>query len=212
LNQLLKEYLLTNQSLPLAGIGVLHLQREPARFEVGERQFLPPRTLYTFREEAVDALGDMVEWLSARMGLEPAEVISRYQQFCSELSQSLTSGNGVIWKGWGSWKKDEQGVLQFVAEQSSVQHHPVRATKIIRENAAHSLRVGEESRSSVEMAERLQHKQRHFPFEKVITWAWLLVAIAWLGWIVYERSFSSFSFANPAVIKSADAPKTYQEF
>lgn len=212
MNALLKEYLLANQSLPLAGIGVIYSQRESAHFAVGERQFLPPRIVHTFRNEPVDAIGDMVDWLSARMGLEPADVITRYKQFCQELSQSLSTETSVTWKGWGHWQKDEHGVLQFFTEQTVVQDQPVQATKIIRENSTHSLRVGEESRSSVEMAERLQQKKSQFSYEKLITWSWLLLAIGWFGWLVYVRSFNSDSFANPAVIKSVNAPKSYQEF
>ncbi|NDF97735.1 MAG: hypothetical protein EB101_02160 [Chitinophagia bacterium] len=212
MTDILQEYLLTQKKLPLAGAGVLYLNRVPARFDVGSRQFLPPDNSYTFRSEPVEQIEELVNWLSARMGLEPAEVITRYQRFCASFLQTLSSGATVSWKGWGSWQKDEKGALQFLVDLPAMTNAPVAAQKIIRDNAAHQVRVGEESRSSVEMAQRLQQSKTSFPIEKLLTWSWLLLAAAWLAWQLYNRPFQTSSFADPATIKAVDAPKSYQEF
>lgn len=212
MNDILQEYLISQKKLPLAGAGVLYLNRTPARFDVGSRQFLPPENSYAFRTESVDNIEELVNWLSARMGLEPAEVITRYQRFCADLLQHLAAGAKVSWKGWGSWQKDEKGELQFIADPSLIQSRPVTAEKVIRENESHQVRVGEDSRSSVEMAQRLQQNKTPFPLEKFLTFSCLLLAVVWLGWQLYSRPLKPASFANPATIKAVESSKTYQEF
>lgn len=212
MNDLLKEYLLFKKKLPLAGLGVLYLQREPARFDVGNRQFIPPQQGYEFRNGVVEPMGELVDWLSARMGLDGAEAISRYQRFCDEMIQALSQQHTLSWKGWGSWTKDEQGALQFVADAGYVQLAPIKANKIIRDNAEHQVRVGEENRSSVEMSQLLHSKKDAFPIEKLITWSWVALAVLWLGWHIYRHPFTTSSFANPAPVKTLTSPKNYQEF
>ena len=168
MNDLLKEYLLFKKKLPLAGLGILYLQREPAQFDVGNRQFLPPRHIYEFRNGVVEPVAELVEWLSLRLGIDTADAVSRYQRFCDDAIRTLNQQNSLSWKGWGVWSKDDKGVLQFISDTHELQLTPVRANKVIRDNAEHQVRVGEESRSSVEMS-RLLHKSKGvFPIEKVI--------------------------------------------
>lgn len=212
MTDLLKEYLLFKKKLPLAGVGILYLHREPARFDVGNRQFLPPQIDYRFKAEPAEPIAELVAWLSARMGMDAAEVVSRYQRFCEELLQPLTKGETLTWKGWGHWTQDQQGVLQFVTESPHEQLLPIAAHKIIRDDAQHQIRVGEDSKSSVEMSQLLQQKKAPFPLERLIAWSWLALAFLWLGWHIYHHTLSTRSFANPSLIKATDTPKNYQEF
>jgi hypothetical protein len=212
LNDLLKEYLLFKKKLPLAGLGVLYLQREPARFDVGSRQFLPPQHLYEFRNGSVEPIAELVDWLSLRLGIDTADAISRYQRFCDDAMRTLNQQNTLTWKGWGVWKKDEQGNLHFNSDGGEWQLAPVVANKIIRDNAEHQIRVGEDNRSSVEMNQLLQKKKDAFPVEKLIIWSWVALALLWLGWHLYQHPFSTSSFANPTPAKVQSSPKNYQEF
>ncbi len=212
MKDILREYLLTEKKLPLAGMGVLYLQRDPARFDVGNRQFLPPQIAYNFLPEPVEHISQLVEWLSARWGVDAAEAVHRYRGFCEELAQLLSTQDQVSWKGWGQWKKDQQGVLQFVSDNDALQLMPVAATKIIRDNETHQVRVGEDSRSSVEMTQLLHQKKPSFNYEQTIIWAWLVLALLWLGWHLYNRSLTTDSLANPVRIEAVDSFKNYQEF
>lgn len=212
MNDLLKEYLLFKKKLPLSGIGVLYLQREPARFDVGSRQFLPPQQGYEFRSGVVEPVAELVDWLSLRLGIDAADAVSRYQRFCDDMIRILNQQHSLSWKGWGAWKKDEQGTLQFITDSSIPQLAPVKADKIIRDNAEHLVRVGEENRSSVEMNQLLHQKKAPLPAEKIITWAWVVLAVLWMGWQLYNRSFTTSSFADPAPVKVLSSPQNYQEF
>ncbi|MFM7646396.1 MAG: hypothetical protein ACKO41_06760 [Sphingomonadales bacterium] len=209
---LLKEYLLFKKKLPLAGLGILYMHREPAQFDVSNRQFMPPQIDYQFRAEPAEPIAELVEWLSARMGMDTSEAVSRYQRFCEELTQLLAKGDTPTWKGWGHWTKDAQGIVQFITDSGKEQLLPVAAHKIIRDDAQHQIRVGEDSKSSVEMSQLLQQKKAPFPIEKVIAWSWMALAFLWLGWHVYHHSLTTRSFANPALIKATDSPKNHQDF
>ena len=211
MNDLLKEYLLFKKKLPLSGIGVLYLQREPAHFDVGNRQFLPPQQVYEFRSGDVESVAELVDWLSLRLGIDAADAVSRYQRFCDDMMRVLSQQSTLSWKGWGAWKKDEQGALHFTADSGDLKLVPVGANKILRDNAEHQVRVGEDSRSSVEMNQLLHQKKDPLPMEKLITWTWVALAILWMGWHLYNRSFTAGSFANPAPAKVLSSPKNYQE-
>jgi hypothetical protein len=213
LTDLLKEYLLIKKDLPLIGVGVLQLRRVPSSFDIGNRQFLPPQITYELVPEVAVPTIELSNWLSARMGLDAAEALSRYKHFCEELLQLIDNGKKPLWKGWGQWGRDQQGVIQFRADTSGVQLSPVSATKIIRDNAEHMVRVGEDNRTSAEMNQLLQQKKVFYPIEKIATWSWLVLAALWLGWHVYSRSLTTDSFASPAKIKTTVTPtNNYQEF
>ncbi|MFM8806437.1 MAG: hypothetical protein ACKOD1_03670 [Sphingomonadales bacterium] len=212
MNDLLKEYLLFKKKLPLAGLGVLYLLREPARFDVGNRQFLPPHQCYEFRSGIVAPVAELVDWLSLRLGIDAADAGSRYQRFCDDAMRALNQQNTLSWKGWGVWKKDEQGIVQFQSDSSELPLAPVQANKVIRDNAEHQVRVGEDNRSSVEMSQLLQQKKVSFPIEKLVTWVWLALAVLWLSWHFYQHPFSTSSFANPTPVKVQSSLKNYQEF
>jgi len=212
LNDLLKEYLLFKKKLPLAGLGILYLQREPAQFDVGNRQFLPPQHTYEFRSGVVEPVAELVEWLSLRLGIDTTDAVSRYQLFCDDAIRTLNQQNTLTWKGWGVWKKDDKGALQFISHSTELQLTPVGANKVIRDNAEHQIRVGEESRSSIEMSQLLHQTKGTFPIEKVIIWSWVVLAVLWLSWHLNQHSFTTSSFANPAPVKAITSPKSYQEF
>lgn len=210
--ELLKEYLLVKKRLPLAGLGVLHWERESARFDLGNRQFLPPRVNYSFSADPQEPTSELSEWLAARMGLDATEAMAKYRRFCEELIQLLASGNKPSWTGWGQWVKDEHGGIQFITDTGGTRLSPVTANKVIRDHAEHMVRVGEDNRSSVEMSQLLLKKEINYPIERIITWCWLVLAALWLSWHFYNRSFSTDALASPAPVKTTMAPKNYQEF
>lgn len=204
---------MANKRLPLSGLGLLQTVTHPAQLDIGNRQLLPPVATIAFSADTATALTeDMMEWLTARTGQSTRQVTQQYQGFIDELLSSLQKNKLVEWKGWGAWSQTDQGVISFTASPTPLAAAPVPAEKIIRQDAEHQIRVGEDSRSSEEMARMLSKKKKNYPFESWIMWSWLIAVSLYLGWQLYTRQFKADSFADPSLIKTTDAPKSYREF
>lgn len=84
----------------------------------------------------------------------------------------------------------------------------IPAAKVIREKAAHSVRVGEDQRSSSEMEVLLAQTAE----KKVYWWAWALaiglVAVIFIGWYFSENGVDTTSTANtkPLVPEDTASP------
>jgi hypothetical protein len=162
----LYEYLLHHKKLAVPGIGTFLLVREPAVIDFPERQIHAPRYAINLEEGEVTVSRKFFHWLSAILHIPELDAIRRFNDFVFDLKKDLGSGNLVRWKGIGHLQKGEDGRLLFKGVEARAASIP--AEKVIRENAAHSVRVGETERTSAEMTALL-----HTPQKRSRSW-WLL--------------------------------------
>jgi hypothetical protein len=125
----------------------------------------------------------------------------RFNSFSYDLKQQVMAGNKITWEGVGTFSKSISGELRF---DSSVKDHrfdpPVSATRMIRDKAVHTVRVGEEERTSDEMAEWLNPEQER----KTYWWApALIAAVILLVFILIYFSQNGFTSAAAGNQKTA---------
>ncbi len=193
----LYEYLVLHRQLSIPGIGTFMLERKPAGTDITHRQISPPTYTINLYQNSETPARKLFHWLSDRLHIHYHEAIVRFNNFSFDLKQQVLSGNKIEWSHVGTFTKGITGDIKF---ETGLQDHrfdpPVSAARMIREKAVHTVRVGEQEKTSVEMSEWLH------PDEEKRTYWWapaLIVAIILLiivGIYVSQNGFSPSSAAN----------------
>ena len=135
----------------------------------------------------------------------------RFNDFVYDLKKQLSSGTIIEWTGIGTLKKDPGQEINLDPSLKEFTYEaPVIARKVIRENAEHTIRVGEEEKTSVEMLEYFHHEEP----KKNFWWAWALaigiLITIFIGWFFSEHGLKPLSTANNQKMQSQVAPPTYK--
>jgi len=205
----LYEYLILNKQLNVPGIGTFLLERKPAGTDVVHRQISPPLyTIVLYQNNGIPTK-KFFYWLADRLNIHYHEAIVRFNGFTYELKNQVLAGNKVSWDRLGILSKGMSGEIRF---DSSLKEHnfdpPVSAARIIREKAVHTVRVGEEEKTSVEMSEWLHPEEER----KTYWWAPALVVAILLAIIIgvyfSQKGINQSSMGNQQRLspqKSADS-------
>lgn len=208
----LYRYFILHKELPLPGIGTFQLQTQPAKYDFPEKIFRPPVYSVLFQHGNGSAPRRLFEWLADVFSVSERDAVIRFNDFVFEMKQLLQQGNHIPWNGMGELQADEQGNILFVpAEKEFSLEEPVAAEKIIRKDAVHSLRVGEEERTSEEMNVILQHTEP----KTAAWWAWPLIiallAVIFTGWYFSTYGLDTSSTGNRQIITPKEVSAVQQE-
>lgn len=184
--ELLYRFLIKHKEVSLPGIGTLSLQMQPAQSEFVNRTFIPRTHLFVFEQQREIQSRKLFSWLAYVCGISEREAVIKLNDFVFDLKRQIESGKEVIWQGVGKLKRGLAGEIKFTNEPSQVLQQPVIAGKVIRENAAHTMLVGEEETTTVEMSEFLNQSQRRFTQWWIIPLAIIILIIMFLGWYFSE--------------------------
>ncbi len=204
----LYEYLILNKQLNVPGIGTFLLERKPAGTDVVHRQISAPAYTISLLPNSGTPTKRFFYWLAGRLNVHYHEAIVRFNGFTYELKNHVLTGNNVTWDHVGTLSKGMSGEIRF---DSSLKEHdfdpPVSATRIIREKAVHTVRVGEEEKTSAEMSEWLhpEEQKKTFWWAPALIVAILLVII--FGIYFSQRGINQSSAGNQQVLspqKSGD--------
>lgn len=152
----LYEYLVLNKQLALPGLGTLLLERKPAFTEFAHKQITPASYTISLQQENAVPSKKLFNWLSDKLKIPYHEAIVKINGFAYDLKKQALSGNKVVWEEVGTFSKGISGEIKF---EPVLQDHsfdkPVSAVRVIREKAVHTVKVGEDEKTSEEMAELL---------------------------------------------------------
>jgi len=208
----LYQYFLLHKQLPVPGIGTFLVERKPAQIDFPNKQLLPPLYTIALKAAAPVPSGTFFNWLGSALGISQMDAVIRFNDFVFDLKKQVEKGHTVNWSGVGSIKKGLAGEIKFTPHEIAVSEQPVPAVKVLREKAEHTVRVGEDERTSVEMEEMLAK-----PEEKRSNWWALalvlgLLAIIFIGWYFSEHGVEISSAANSKKLTPAEAaPASYKE-
>ncbi len=168
---LIVRFLSTHNKVSLKGIGSFSVEQLPARLDFPNRLLHAPETILHYSAEAAEDPGFDL-WLMQELRQPADEIKKKLQIFTEEFKRILDSKHEVELAGIGRFTKEENQLIHFTSAFETIVGTPVVAEKIIRKNTQHSIRVGEEEKSNVEMEELLLRKHRK-PLN-----LWWLIAIA----------------------------------
>jgi hypothetical protein len=206
----LYRYLIKYRKVDLPGIGVLVLQTQPAKAEIASHSFLPPA--YSVALDKGDGMPSekLFSWLAFNFNVTEHEAVIRFSDFIFNLSRQLKEGKEIQWHGVGTLQKEFSGEIKLTPDKKGFPWlKEVIAEKVTRQNAEHTMLVGEAEKTSTEMYKLLQHNEKN-PLHYWWTWplAIILLAIIFLGWHFSEKNPAG-ATGNNHKISPAEAPVGY---
>ena len=206
-----REYLTLTDQLPLDGIGTIRVRYVPAQLDVANRIIAPPHQEFYFDQTSSPKVQDFLNWLSSRDNLPVTVVQQQYSTVLGHLTSHQKEHDELMWKGIGSWKRNADNSFHFSSTNES--YTPlvaVKAEKVIRENVAHAVQVGESSVDSITMAKNLQRQKGKFILKS--GWGLLLfiAVLALFVWILLTGQLTPSMLSNPAKVVPTEATPTYR--
>jgi hypothetical protein len=192
--EVLNAYLFQHRSISIPGLGTIYLETLPAAVDVADRVMLPP--VYHFRwDKYFDAPDkEFFSYIANQRSILDYEAIKWYNEFSFELRNRIKNEDAVVWDGVGVLKKDASGNVLFEpAATPFVFLQPTPAVRVNRQNAQHTLLVGDRERTSDEMSEMLHDdagKRRRVAWW-IIALVIALTGLAFLGWYFYSHGLST---------------------
>ncbi len=182
----LYQYLLQYKNLSLPSIGTFSMQRNPSVVDFPNRLIHPPCYNIVFGAESVRPVGVFFQRLAAMLNISEREAIIEFNNFSFDVKDKIDRGSKISWNGVGVLNKSLEGVVQFVPSIPIVSEQPIAADKVIRQVAEHTVRVGEQEKTSQEMTAYLNQPDTI----KSYWWIWA-AAIALLSFLFLGRHFST---------------------
>lgn len=214
----LYRYFIQHNNLYVPGIGTFLLERAPAQGDFPNKKMNPPVYSVAMQPIRNDSSGvqqsrQFFIWLAEVLSVSDREAVMRFNDFAFEMRKKINSGSTITWNGMGALSKSLAGEIRFApAARELVFEQPVSAIKLIRENAEHMVRVGEEEKTSAQMAEILYAEPAT---RRSYWWGWPLVAgliaIMFIGLYFSRYGLDISSTANHKKLAPAEATVTYKE-
>jgi hypothetical protein len=197
--QVLNAYLFQHRSISIPGLGTIYLETMPANVDVAERTMQPPAYQFRFDKYFDAPDKEFFAFVAAQRNILDYEAIKWYNEFSFELRNRIRAEEEVSWDGVGILKKDGSGGVLFEPAPAPLPFlKPVPAMRVVRQDAQHSMVVGDRERTSGEMNEWLQEHGRH---RRRLSW-WIIaivlavLALGFLGWYFYTHGLSTGSQNN----------------
>jgi nucleoid DNA-binding protein len=179
----LYQYLVLHRQVNLPGVGVFQLERKPADLDFANKVVNPPYYTVALHHGNESIPAKQINWFADILGIPDTDVPDRISAFTAHLKNEILNGKRTQWTGIGTLSKGLAGEIRFEAElKDSPAGEPVPAAKVLREKAAHTVRVGEQEKTSEEMIEFLQPAEKKRSYEWIITLIVALLALAFLIW------------------------------
>lgn len=210
--QWLHEYFIQHGSLTLPGVGTFRIQRISAQVDFASKRMLPPSFTIRFDHRHDAPQREMFTYVAQRSGMADWEAVRSVNNLAFDIKTRLLHGESVPVDGIGILRPDNGSGFQFDPERINYDFTPkVRADRVIRKDAEHTVRVGELHRSSTEMEEFLQAQKEPTPLTRRLWFRAMILAI--LALLVFGLRFlyptdSGFSVRQDR-IQPADPVPTY---
>ena len=207
----LYQYLVLHKQLNIPGIGTFQVERKPADIDFVGRKVNPPAYTIALHHGNTTPSKKVFNWLSDVFNITERDALSRFNDFAFELRDKVMAGDKLQWDGVGTLSKGLAGEIRFDASLKGMTiGEPVPANKVIRENAEHTVRVGEDQKTSTEMIEWLS------PAEETKSYWWAaaliigLLAFVFIAWYFSTRGLDTTSTGNQQKPEPQKETTTYK--
>jgi hypothetical protein len=183
----LYQYLILHKQLNIPGIGTFLLERKPADIDFVNKIANPPAYTVALHHGNSTPSKNVFSWLASSLNISELDALTRFNEFALDIKNRVLTGDKLQWNGIGTLSKGMAGEIRFEASLKGMEAGtPVPAKKVIRENAEHNVRVGEQDKTSSEMIDLLAPPAE----KKTVGWGIALIA-GLLAFIFIALYFSS---------------------
>ena len=174
--EILNKYLFQHKRISIPGLGSLVAETIPAISDFANKQMLPVRFKFRFDKYFDVPDKNFFTYLSQKKNIPDFEAIRWYNDFAAELRSKIKSEEEAVWQQVGVFKKDFGGEVVFEPYAPQYELYPaVKAERIIRADAKHSILVGDKEKTNYEMTELLGDEVY---IEKESWWMYALILAA----------------------------------
>mgnify|MGYP006898451719 FL=1 len=182
------QFLLLHKELPVPGIGTFLLEKISASVDFPNKQIIAPAFRVSLSPDVEVPEKGFFHKLSGLLHQSTKDTVMQFNDFVFNLKKQVMNGAVIDWKGIGILQKGLSGDIRLIpASDWSLQSPPVAAEKVIREKAAHMVRVGEDEKTSTEMTEMLNQPE----IKKSYWWVYAMVvgilSVIFIGWHLSEK-------------------------
>lgn len=207
----LYQYLTLYKKLTVPGIGTFQMERKPADIDFANRVVNPPAYTVALHHGQVQPAVSLYSWLAEAFEISERDAVIRFNDFAYELKEQVQQGKKLVWEGLGILSKGLAGEIRFEpSPREKLAGEPVPAVKVIRENAEHTMRVGEQEMTSSKMIELLNPVRRKRSRWWIAAVVLLLLAIAFIIWHFYKNSSGNSSAGNQRKLETKTEQPTYK--
>lgn len=183
----LYQYLVVHKKLNVPGIGTFQLERKPADIDFVNRIVNPPAYTVALHHGNTIPSGSVFSWLATMLNITETDAVQHFNDFALEVKNRVMNEGKFNWEGVGTISKGLAGEMRFDASLKDVKAGtPVPAVKVIRDNAEHTMLVGEKEKTSSEMIELLMPSA-----ERKTYWWGIALIVGMLAFIFIALYFSS---------------------
>lgn len=209
--QTLYQFLIFHKKLTLPGVGTFAIQRNAATADFINRSFYPQQHAFIFDNTVTNASKKLFASLASFLGINETDAIRQLNDFSFDVKNELQKGTVITWDGVGILKKNLAGTFDFTGEKNaSTLLQPVIAEKVIRENASHTMRVGEDERTSEEMTALLEDDNKQKMTWWILPLGLIILSSIFLGWYFSEHGANVSASGNSQITAPQQAPATYK--
>ena len=190
-------YLVLHKQLTVPGIGTFQLERRPADIDFANKVVNPPAYVVALHHGQVSPSIRLYGWLARVMNISERDAVIRFNDFVFDLKDQIQSGKKMQWEGLGTLSKGLAGEIRFEpSAKEQLAGEPVPAVKVLRENAQHTVRVGEDERTSSEMIEILNPVRAKKSYLRIAAIILAVLALLFIIWHFFNNGLQASSSAN----------------
>ena len=209
---LLQNYLFQYKNLSLEGLGTLRLKAVAATLDFPNKLVHPPSAELVFTPQEQSA-AHLYQWLARELAISPFEAQDQVQQFTRMAGNDLREKQQFEWPTLGTFLQEAGGGIQFNPSWKPLAvAMPIKAERVIRSGASHTIRVGEEVHTNAEMEEiitSLNQKPRKLWW--VAALVLLLMAVGIMVVFVTDHASYWLRQSNYHPVEVKEAPQQYRK-
>ena len=145
------KYFAQHHHLTLPGIGNFSVETKPARIDLAAHSITSAQKKIAFTKDRQPPQKKFYDFLVDELNIDEVQAISVFTDFTSQLQNELNKKNNIYFKGIGTLTKQTSNVILFQPDEISGYFPELLAERIIRKNITHTVRVGEQEKTSEEM-------------------------------------------------------------
>ena len=172
----LNNYLVQHKSISIPGLGTIYVERIPAQTDFVNKQILPPSFHFRFDRFFDSPHKDFFTFLAKKKNIADYEAIKLYNEWALDFRNRIRNNEVIEWDGVGRLEQESSGDVVFHPYSAIPSHlKPVFAERVVRNNAQHTMLVGDKETTNVEMTELLSEETF---VEKESWWIYALIIAA----------------------------------
>lgn len=183
-----KKFLALHHHVALPDIGNFIVETVPAQIDFTNRSITSAQNKIIFTNKKMPAEKKFYDFLACELNINEVEAIRAFTDFTSRLHNNLDNNQPVYFKGIGTLVK-QSSAITFQPETMPEYFPELIAERVIRKNITHTVRVGEDEKTSAEMQAAL-NKPRTVQDKSWWMAAGILGAIGVVAIIIYYALYA----------------------